>query len=191
MRVIAGEFRGRRLVAPKGTSTRPTADRVREALFSRLATLDALADARVLDAFAGAGTLGIEALSRGAAHATFVEIDRAALGALRANIEALGIGPRATVLPRDSFVAARSFGNAAAPFSLLFLDPPYRIDKSEVRGLIESLLSSGGLAVGAVVVWEHDSRDEPLWPEALQDAGTKRYGSTAVSLGFYEGGEGA
>jgi len=191
MRVIAGEFRGRRLTAPKGTSTRPTADRVREALFSRLATLDALADARVLDAFAGAGTLGIEALSRGAAHATFVESDRAALAVLRANIEAIGIGPRATVLARDSFVAARLFGGAASPFSLLFLDPPYRIDKSEVRGLIESLLSSGGLAAGAVVAWEHDSRDEPLWPEALQDAGTKRYGGTAVSLGIYEGGEGA
>jgi len=190
MRVIAGEYRGRRLVAPKGTSTRPTADRVREAVFSRLATLDALVDARVLDAFAGAGTLGIEALSRGAAYATFVEKDRAALSALRANIEAIGLGSRTTVLPRDSFASARSLVNATDPFSLLFLDPPYRIDKSEVRGLIESLLSSGGFGAGAVVVWEHDSRDEPMWPEALQDAGTKRYGSTAVSLGIYEGGEG-
>ncbi len=191
MRIIAGQMRGRRLVAPKGTATRPTADRVREALFSRLATLDALVDAVVLDAFAGAGTLGLEALSRGARRVMFVEQDRAALAALNANIAALGVEGETSVVRADAFAAARRARPAGAPFSLLFLDPPYRIDKSEVRGLIESLAASGSLGDGAIVVWEHDAREEPLWPATVRDAGSKRYGDTAVSLGIHDEREGA
>lgn len=189
MRVIAGEFGGRRLAAPKGTTTRPTADRVREALFSRLAGLIDLSGVSVLDAFAGAGTLGIEALSRGAAHATFVERDGAALAALRANLGSLGLESRSSVVARDSFQAVRALAGTGA-FALILLDPPYRIDKSEVRGLVESLVVSGGLAAGAVVVWEHDAHDAAQWPVMIEDAGTKRYGDTAVSLGIYGGGEG-
>ncbi len=190
MRVIAGTLRGRRLVAPKGTTTRPTADRVREALFSRLASLDALTDAVVIDAFAGAGTLGIEALSRGAARVAFMETDRAALAVLRTNIDALDLSARATILARDSFVALPTAATTSEPCSLLFLDPPYRIDKAQVRGLIESLVVSGGLCAGAVVVWEHDGRDVLEWPLGIRDAGTRRYGDTAVSLGIREDGEG-
>lgn len=187
MRVIAGTHRGRRIAAPKGTVTRPTADRVREALFSRLVAIDAIEGAHVLDAFAGAGSLGIESLSRGAAQVCFVERERAALAALRGNLDTLDLTGSSAVIPTDVFVAARRSGLPGAPFALLFLDPPYRIDKAEVRGLIETLIETKGLAIGAVVVWEHDSHESPLWPAGMAEAGTKRYGGTSVSLGIWEG----
>ncbi len=125
MRVIAGRLRGRKLVAPAGDATRPTAERVRQALFDMLAHApwadDALRDARVLDAFAGSGALGIEALSRGAAHATFLESARPAQAAIRANIVACGEAERATILPADATRPPR----APAPCGVAFLDPPY------------------------------------------------------------------
>lgn len=187
VRVIAGTHRGRRIVAPKGYATRPTADRVREALFSRLGSMDAVSGASVLDAFAGAGALGIEALSRGAAAALFVERDRAALAALRGNLDTLGLASSSAVIAGDVFATARRGRLPGAPFALLFLDPPYRIDKAEVRGLIETLIDTGALAQGAVAVWEHDSNECPSWPTGMTDAGTKRYGDTSVSLGIWEG----
>ena len=106
MPVVAGELRGRRLVAPAGGATRPTTDKVREAVFNALASLDAVVDARVLDLYAGSGALGIEALSRGAVHCTFVERDRAALAAIDENIATLGLGDRARVLVADGIAAA-------------------------------------------------------------------------------------
>jgi 16S rRNA (guanine966-N2)-methyltransferase len=122
VRVIAGELRGRRLVAPAGTTTRPTSDRVREATFNALTSLDVIDGAVVLDGFAGSGALGIEALSRGAARCTFVERDRAALAALRSNLERCGLGPdRATVLPGQ-------LARATGPWDLALLDPPYAFD---------------------------------------------------------------
>jgi 16S rRNA (guanine966-N2)-methyltransferase len=122
VRVIAGELRGRRLVAPPGTTTRPTSDRVREATFNALTSLDVVDGAVVLDGFAGSGALGIEALSRGAARCTFVERDRGALAALRANLERCGLGPdRASVVPGD---IARVEGE----WDLALLDPPYAYD---------------------------------------------------------------
>ena len=108
MRVIAGELGGRRLATPRGDATRPTSERVREALFSMLGRSDGL---RVLDLFAGSGALGIEALSRGAAHATFVERSAPALAALRANLAALGLGERASVRAGDALAALRGAGN--------------------------------------------------------------------------------
>ena len=102
MRVVAGEARGRRLVAPEGTDTRPTLDRVREAVFNALASQDAIDGARVLDLFAGSGALGIEALSRGAAHATFVDTDRAARRVIDQNLAATGLADRAEVLGTDA-----------------------------------------------------------------------------------------
>lgn len=122
MRIIAGAWRGRPLKAPEGEATRPTSDRAREALFSmlisRLVSFEAL---RVLDLFSGTGALGLEALSRGAAHVTFVETDRAALAALKANIAALGAAVRTSVIAQS----AESLGKAALPCDLLLLDPPY------------------------------------------------------------------
>ena len=128
MRIVAGAWRGRALIAPQGTATRPTADRARQALFDMLLHApwggrDTVEGAQVLDIFAGTGAFGLEALSRGAAHATFVEHDRAALAALRANIAACRAQDRSTVLAIDALAIP-----PGEPASLVFLDPPYRHD---------------------------------------------------------------
>lgn len=121
MRIVAGELRGRRIVAPKGTVTRPTTDKARQATFNALGSLNVIIGARVLDLFAGSGALGIEALSRGAAHCTFIERDRVALDALRLNIEALGLRERTSVIRGDALVHAGSVLDA----TLVLADPPY------------------------------------------------------------------
>lgn len=121
MRIIAGEWRGRMLVAPEGMATRPTGDRVRETLFSMLASrLGSFEELRVADLYAGSGALGLEALSRGAAFACFVEQDPRAVAAIRANVEALGTGERSRILARSAQVLP-----AERPFDLVFADPPY------------------------------------------------------------------
>ena len=122
MRIISGQWRGRRLNAPKGDTTRPTADRTREALFSMLMSrLGSFEDLAVMDLFAGSGALGLEALSRGAAHCLFVEQDRAALDALKANVAALGAGDAADVRAGS----AMALGTARRAYDVLLLDPPY------------------------------------------------------------------
>ncbi len=161
MRIVAGQFKGRAIVPPPGRGTRPTTDRVREALFSALwARLGSFEGVRVLDAFAGSGALGIEALSRGAAFATFVEHDSSALKALRANIASLSLsrtmaevraGDTFAVCAQDAFLSRA----AAAPFSLVMLDPPYALPAAEVAGLLFSLADAGALAPGALVSYEH------------------------------------
>ncbi len=129
MRVVAGEARGRRLVAPPGREVRPTTDRVRESMFNALHSLDAVVDATVLDLFAGSGALGIEALSRGAAHATFVEHDRRTRDVLDANITSVGVGDRATIVGRaaERFLADDE-ARGGDGFDLALLDPPYAYD---------------------------------------------------------------
>jgi 16S rRNA (guanine966-N2)-methyltransferase len=171
MRIVAGRWGGRRLVAPPGRATRPTSDRVREALFSILGPLDG---ARVLDLFAGSGALGLEALSRGAAEATFVERDRAALKALRANVEALSAP--AQVVPAD---AAAFLGNAAragALYDLVFLDPPYR----QAAALGRELSLEPVLAPGARVVVESDRRSPLDLP--FEPFDERRYGDTLIRI---------
>jgi 16S rRNA (guanine966-N2)-methyltransferase len=127
MRVVAGTARGRTLVAPPGARTRPTSDRVREAIFNALGSRDAVDDARVADLFAGSGALGVEALSRGAAHATFVDRDRAAREAVRRNVEACGVADRATIVAGtvERWLAGLGPGER---FDLAFCDPPYAFD---------------------------------------------------------------
>lgn len=125
MRVVAGQSRGRRLVAPEGSTTRPTSDRVREAVFNALVSLDAIEGATVADLFAGTGALGIEALSRGAAHATFVERDRRALAALRANLDATGLADRASVVVGDVQRWVDDEAAAGRGVDLVLADPPY------------------------------------------------------------------
>ncbi len=138
MRIIAGKWRGRTLKAPPGESTRPTSDRAREALFSMLASrLGSFEDLRVADLFAGTGALGLEALSRGAAHCTFVETDRAALDALKANIAMLGAD--ATIRPQS----AEHFGGG--PFDLVLIDPPYGSGSGQ-KALAKLTLAPGGWA---------------------------------------------
>jgi 16S rRNA (guanine966-N2)-methyltransferase len=174
MRVIAGRFGGRRLSAPPGAATRPTSDRVREALFSVLGA--AVVDARVLDLFAGSGALGLEALSRGAAEATFVDASPAALRAVRANLEALGIA--AETRRADARAFLRTAFAAARHYDLVFLDPPYGLAGRLGGELAEALPPV--LAPGALVVAESDRRaplalDLPLETE-------RRYGDTLIRI---------
>jgi 16S rRNA (guanine966-N2)-methyltransferase len=152
MRIVAGDWRGRALKAPSGTATRPTADRVRQALFdmlihARWAGPPVVEDAIVLDAFAGSGALGLEALSRGAAQATFMESDRAALAALHANIAACGAKDRSRVLAVDVLTAP-----LASACGLVFLDPPY--GAALVPQAVARLRASGWIAPHTVVVAE-------------------------------------
>ena len=158
MRIVGGMWRGRTLTAPPGQATRPTADRVRQALFDILLHApwggrDILEGARVVDAFAGTGALGLEALSRGAAFATFMEQDQAALAALRRNIAACRAEYRATILAADALAAPRG-----EPCGLVFLDPPYGRDLVPLA--LERLRTMGWLAPDALVVSE-TGRDEP------------------------------
>lgn len=167
MRIIAGAWRGRALQAPPGEATRPTADRVRQALFDRLmhapwAGRALLDGARVLDAFAGTGALGLEALSRGAAHATFIERDRTALAALRANIAACRAEAQCTVLAADALRPP-----PGAPGSLLFLDPPYGADL--VPKAVAALSAAGRLAPGALIIAEVGRDDPAPVPDPLDD----------------------
>ena len=130
MRIIAGEWRGRQIEAPPGNATRPTGDRVRETLFSMLASrLGSFEDLRVADLFAGSGALGFEALSRGAASATFVESDAGAAAAIRRNAERLGASERARIIAGSALTLPRS-----EPFDLIFADPPYAIGSGTDAG---------------------------------------------------------
>ncbi len=174
MRVIAGRYGGRRLTAPPGAATRPTSDRVREALFSILGAR--VEGARVLDLFAGSGALGIEALSRGAAEATFVDRAPAAIRALRANLEALGID--AEVVRADALAALRAARAAARQYDLVFLDPPYRHAARLAPALTEAI--DGLVAPGGSVVSESDRRVPMALDLQLTDE--RRYGDTLIRI---------
>jgi 16S rRNA (guanine966-N2)-methyltransferase len=142
VRIIAGEWRGRTIETPPGQRTRPTADRVRETLFSMLASrLGSFEDLRVADLFAGSGALGLEALSRGAASATLVELDSAAAAAIRRNVEKLGASARVRVIGGSALALPRS-----EPFDLMFADPPYAPGSG--TAVVESIIRAGWLAHG-------------------------------------------
>ncbi len=177
MRVIAGHFGGRRLKAPRGRlTTRPTSDRVREALFSMLGDLRG---GVALDLFAGTGALGIEALSRGAERAVFVERDRAAIQALRANLTALGLAePAAELRVGDALAALRTAREAGETYDLVFIDPPYG-QARELEGEL-SLLLPALLAPGARVVVEGDRRAPAVL--ALEVVQQRRYGDTTIAI---------
>ena len=169
MRVVAGSLRGRRLQAPPGSDTRPTSDRVREATFNALASQDVLRDATVLDLFAGSGALGIEALSRGAAHCTFVEQARPAIAAVRQNLDALGVADRATVVTMD--VDRFLTSAAAGRFDLALADPPYAY--AGWTGLLDAVPAE-------VLVAESDRAIEP--DDRWELVRTRRYGATHVTI---------
>jgi 16S rRNA (guanine966-N2)-methyltransferase len=178
MRIVAGAWRGRTLAAPAGAATRPTADRVRQALFDMLlhahwAGRDAILGAHVLDAFAGTGALGLEALSRGAAHAVFIEQDRSALAALRANIAACRADDRSTVLAIDALALSEG-----APAGLVFLDPPYGRDL--VPRAVAHLRAVGRLLPGALIVAE-TGRQEPL-PTDIALLAERSHGAARISV---------
>lgn len=185
MRIVAGTWRGRALQAPHGAKTRPTADRVRQALFDMLLHApwggrDAVEDARVLDVFAGTGALGLEALSRGAAHATFIERDAAARAALHRNIAALGAASRCEVLEVDVLAAPQG-----TPCGLVFLDPPYGQDL--VPGALARLARQGWIAAGALIVAE-TGRGETLAEDGgMRNLSDRCHGAARIRVWRAEG----
>jgi 16S rRNA (guanine(966)-N(2))-methyltransferase RsmD len=181
MRITGGTFRSRTLVAPRGQETRPTSDRVREALFSMLTSDGVFAengDPRALDLYAGSGALGLEAISRGAGSAVLVESGKAALVAIRDNVRELGLDEQVTVLPMR---VDRALPRLEGPFELVLLDPPY----AEVRERGFSAILDGAarlLAPSGILVLEHAASDEPAPPEGLALDRRRRHGDTALSL---------
>jgi 16S rRNA (guanine966-N2)-methyltransferase len=176
MRVVAGRLGGRRIEAPPGTDTRPTSDRVREALFSVLGALDG---ERVLDLFAGSGALAIEALSRGAERAVLVERDARAAAVVAANLARLGIAGEAQLRRRDALRALRDASGAGETYDLVFIDPPYRLAAGLGPELADALLPV--LAPAARVVGESDRR-APLELPGLTTTFERRYGDTLLRI---------
>jgi 16S rRNA (guanine966-N2)-methyltransferase len=171
VRIVAGSYKGRRLQAPRGVNTRPTADRVREALFSILGQLDG---ERVLDLFAGSGALGIEALSRGASEAVFVDSDTRAVAAIRSNLDEIGID--ASVQRRDALAYLRAASDG--PFDLVFLDPPYS-SASQLAGPLSELLPAV-LSKQTRIVSESDKRNPLELKLRLIDE--RVYGDTRIAI---------
>jgi 16S rRNA (guanine966-N2)-methyltransferase len=179
VRIIAGELKGRRLVTPRGDRTRPTADQVRIALMDTLAPR--LPGARVLDLFAGAGGVGLEALSRGAAHATFVERDARALAALRANVAALDVASLVRVRRGDVLRELPALYRAGERFDVVFLDPPYEAGLAEAT--LEALGGGGLLLAEALVVVQHFTKRAPAATVgALAVFRTRRFGETTLTF---------
>lgn len=176
MRIIAGEWRGRKLVAPKGDATRPTADRTRETLFSMLTSrLGSFEGLRVADLFAGSGALGLEALSRGAAHCLFVEQDKPALDAIKANIQALGARER-TAVQQGSVL---TLGPAKEPYDLILLDPPYATGAGAVA--LDRLLRLGWIAPATWMAVETSDK-ESVEVKGLDVAAERKVGKAKLTL---------
>jgi len=172
MRIIAGAAKGRKLDAPK-TGTRPMTGRARESMFSILsARIDGTT---VLDLYAGSGSLGLEALSRGATHAVFVERDRAAGSMLRKNIDRVGLGGRVRMADVASFLGERS-----GVYDVVFVDPPYADDDQQVRSVLE--LIEPVLAPGGIVVVHRQARSETTPPQFLRTIDERRYGDAVVTM---------
>jgi 16S rRNA (guanine966-N2)-methyltransferase len=177
-RVIAGEAGGRRLAVPAGRDTRPTSDRAREGLFATIVSMTgSLAGARVLDLYAGSGAVGLEALSRGAAHVLLVESGARAGRVIRENIEAIGLTGAEVVTGRVERVLARGPDRDGGPYHVVFADPPYALADDAVTSMLTELGARGWLASGALVVVERATRSGPLrWPAGYQADRARRYG---------------
>ena len=188
-RVIAGSARGRRLAVPP-TGTRPTSDRLREAVFSAVQSqLGSLGGLHVVDLYAGSGAVGLEALSRGAAYALLVERDRRALDVLRANAATLAL-PGAVVLASDvaSLVLHEAPTTARPPYDLAFLDPPYDVPDAHVESVLAGLADHGWLAEGALVLVERARRGSALtWPDGYEVDRDRIYGETLVRSALWYG----
>lgn len=183
MRIVAGTFRGRPLVAPKGHSVRPTADRTRQAIFNVLehaAWAPELEDARAIDLFAGVGALGLEAISRGAAFCRFLEQDETALGAIRANVASLKLEERVSVERRDATRLGRRVAGGAPAFDLALLDPPY--GKALGERALNSLADGDWLTEGAIVVLERGTRDPATTPPGYELLDERVWGVARVSF---------
>ena len=182
-RIIAGQARGRRLSTPPGQRTRPTSDRAREGLFSALdSLLGGLTGLRLIDAYAGSGAVGLEALSRGAEAALLIETDRRAAETVRANLAALGLPGGRLAADRVERVAAEPCPDT--PYDVLFLDPPYALEAAAVATAITGFAAQGWLAADAVVCVERASRDpEWIWPEGFAGTRARGYGEGTLWYG--------
>lgn len=181
MRIVAGKFRGASIEAPKGLATRPTSDRVRQALFNVLEHGPPRFDfegARVLDLFAGSGALGLEALSRGARCAVFIEESPTARAAIRRNVEALGLTGVTKIRRRD----ATKLGEAGTlqPFQLIFCDPPY--GKGLAERALEEAIDGGWTEQGAIAVLEESIDVAVSWPPSFREIDRRRYGDTQIAI---------
>jgi 16S rRNA (guanine966-N2)-methyltransferase len=181
-RIIGGTAGGRRITAPSGQQTRPTTDRVREALFSSIeAWCGSLQGLRFLDLYAGSGAVGLEAWSRGAGVVTLVESDRSTARLVGQNARALGFGKADVVTASVAGTLARP---PSAPYDVAFLDPPYPLDEQDLARDLGGLDHEGWLVPGAMVVVERSSRSpEPGWPPGIRGTRSKRYGETTLWYG--------
>lgn len=181
-RIIAGDYGGRRLTTPAGDRTRPTSDRVREALFGSLESAGRLTDAAVLDLYAGSGAIGLEAVSRGAAHALLIEAHQATGRVITRNIRQLGAGDRARLLIANLPQALRR--QPPRRFDLVVADPPYGVDDGEVAETLAALVENHWLAEEADVVLERPRRaSEPPWPNGITTVRSRRYGESTLWYG--------
>jgi len=181
LRIVSGAFRGRSLAAPAGEATRPTSDRARQAIFNILehaAWSSGVRDVRVIDLFAGSGALGFEALSRGAAFCLFVETDEAARGAIRENVEAMGLFGKTRVHRRDATDLGVRPGADGPAFGLAFLDPPYAKGLGETA--LEKLAAGGWLTSGAIVVFERGVGEADLSVLGFEPLDIRDYGAARV-----------
>jgi 16S rRNA (guanine966-N2)-methyltransferase len=178
-RIIGGRDGGRRLRTPTGTATRPTSDRVREALFSTLESeLGSLTGLRFLDLYAGSGAVGLEAMSRGAGVATLVESDRRTARIAQDNARTLGMHRAEVVAQPVARVVAQP---PRAPYDVVFADPPYTLAAADVLEVLVLLVTHGWLATGAIVVLERSARSvEPDWPRGLRRERVREYGETVL-----------
>lgn len=179
MRVIAGRAKGKRINVPKGVKIRPTTDRVKEAVFSIIG--DRIEQARVLDLYAGSGSLGIEALSRGAAEAIFVDSQPAANKAIQRNLDETGFASRARVMRSRAKESVYRLASQGREFDLIFLDPPYRISIFELKAVLEKLVEQKVLASKGIIVLEHLAKIVPK-TDTLRKISTRRYGDSAISF---------
>lgn len=181
MRIVSGEFRGKALATPPGQTTRPTSDRARQAIFNILEHApwsDGVRERRVIDLFAGSGALGFEAVSRGAAFCLFVETDEAARGAIRENVDAMGLFGRTRVHRRDATQLGARPGADGPAFDLAFLDPPY--GKGLAEAVLPKLVDGGWLAPGATAVVERGVAEPALEVPGYEVLDTRDYGAARV-----------
>jgi len=187
-RIISGLAGGRRISTPPGSGTRPTSDRVREALFSRLEHLDVVHQAKVLDLYAGSGALGLEAASRGAASVLLVESEWSAVAVVRKNITGLGlpgVSIRADTVER---VLLAGPGSGDARCDLVLADPPYDVAEDALAEVLALLVTHHWLSADAFVVVERAARSpEPRWPSGMEGAGERRYGDTKMWFADFAG----
>ncbi len=181
-RIIGGTAGGRRLTTPRGQHTRPTSDRVREALFSAIeAWCGSLAGLRFLDLYAGSGAVGLEARSRGAGVVTLVEHDRRTASLISGNVKTLGFGQVEVLAASVASTLART---PVAPYDVVFADPPYPLPNAEVEAALQDLVDRDWLSPGSLVVVERSARGTPLtWPSAIEAGRDKRYGETMLRYG--------